>query len=108
MSHNGFDFIRDLIRPLTKFLTKIKFKINKEGLELDDMYYQDKDFQRIQRIQRMKNYKTKIKSNFDIFEKLVESEYQYDISSKTKNEVITEEQKQPGIGYHSVSVSNSR
>ena len=63
MTHNDFDYFKDLIRPILKFFSQINLstmqntKINK--IEIQEMYYGDQDFVRVLRWERMKNHHKK-------------------------------------------------
>jgi hypothetical protein len=61
MTHNEFDFFKDLIRPILKFFSKINLSTTQNeriiSMVIKDMYYTDQDFVRIIRWERMKNTK---------------------------------------------------
>jgi len=61
MTHNEFDFFKDLIRPILKFFSKIDLSTTQNdriiSMVIKDMYYSDQDFVRIIRWERMKNMK---------------------------------------------------
>ena len=61
MTHNEFDFFKDLIRPILKFFNKIDLSTTQNdrivSMVMKDMYYLDQDFVRIIRWERMKNTK---------------------------------------------------
>ena len=61
MTHNEFDFFKDLIRPMLKFFGKIHLSLTQNEkisfMILKEMYYTDQDFIRIIRWERMKNVK---------------------------------------------------
>ena len=58
MTHNGFDFFKNLIKPLLKFM-EAKHLYNPyddedDRLTLPDIFYIDQDFERLKRRERMK------------------------------------------------------
>ena len=63
MTHNDFDYFKDLIRPILKFFSQINLstmqntKINK--IEIQEMYFSDQDFVRVLRWERMRNHHKK-------------------------------------------------
>ena len=63
MSHNEFDFYKDLIRPMLKFFFKIGLDTGPSRrvpkMTLDEIFYTDQDFERHFRREKMKNYKCK-------------------------------------------------
>lgn len=63
MSHNEFDFYKHLIRPLSKFMTKIGFLTQPskriQMVSPKEMFFVDQDFERYFRRERMNSYKYK-------------------------------------------------
>jgi len=59
MSHNVFDFYKDLIRPMLKFFFKIGLDTSPSKrvpkMILKEIFYTDQDFERLFRRERMKN-----------------------------------------------------
>lgn len=58
MTHNSFDFLRDLILPMLNFMDVHSPEVPNYSLEnsitLPDIYYIDHDFERLKRRERMK------------------------------------------------------
>jgi hypothetical protein len=63
MTHNGFDFLRDLILPMLNFLDancKEPITYSMSGtVSLPDIYFIDHDFERLKRRERMKKQSIK-------------------------------------------------
>ena len=63
MTHNEFDFYKDLIRPMLKFFLKIGLDTSPSKripkMEINELFYIDQDFERYYRRERMKNYRHK-------------------------------------------------
>jgi fermentation-respiration switch protein FrsA (DUF1100 family) len=61
MSHNEFDFYKDLIRPMLNFFFQIGYDTGPSKripkMELDEIFYTDQDFERYFRRERMKIHK---------------------------------------------------
>ena len=63
MTHNEFDFYKDLIRPMLNFFFQIGYDTGPSKripkMELNEIFYTDQDFERYFRRERMKIHKEK-------------------------------------------------
>ena len=65
MTHNEFDFYKDLIRPMQNFFVSIKFKTISldSNPSLDEIYFVDQDFERYFRRERLKMKSNAVRKN---------------------------------------------
>jgi hypothetical protein len=70
MTHNEFDFYKDLIRPMQNFFVSIKFKTISldSNPSLDEIYFVDQDFERYFRRERLKMKSNAVRKNQKIEE----------------------------------------